>query len=112
MVAQCAHHGARPHSYTLTQQPRSHQHLENLYFHLISLVQQTCAVQCLLRDPLGTTQTEGVGQDQLLPIPSALVTAPFAPVPRNPSWGQSRAVPSPAAPDPIFLWLCSWLRSQ
>lgn len=67
-------HGARPSSCILTQQCRSHQHLENLYFHLISLVQQTCAAQCLLRDPLGTTQTEGVTQDQLLPIPSALVT--------------------------------------
>lgn len=74
-MSQCGHHGAQSHSCTLTQRRRSRQHLENLYFHLISPVQQTCAAQCLLRDPLGTTQTEGVTQDQLLPIPSALVTA-------------------------------------
>lgn len=49
-----------------------HQHFENnLYFCLISLLQWTCAKQCLLlvRPILGATQPEGFDQDKPIPIP-------------------------------------------
>lgn len=60
----------------------------HLYFHSISLLQQTCAKQCLLpgRPTLGVTQPEGFSQDKLLPIPPL----PLLPVPRDPSgWAAS-----------------------
>lgn len=70
---------ARPHSCTLPQRPRSRQHPENLYFHLISLVQQTCAAQCLLRDPLGTPQTEGSVRISCCPSPLVTALLPLCP---------------------------------
>lgn len=59
-----------------------HQHFENnLYFRLISLLQQTCAKQCLLpmRPILGASQPEGFDQDKPLPIPPLpLLQSPVA----------------------------------
>lgn len=101
LVSWCGHHGAQPHSCTVT--PASGEPLFPLDFpHTTDMC---CAVPA--QRPLGTTQTERVSQDQLLPILSALVTTLLPLCLGTHPGGSESPVPSPAARGPIFPW--PWL---